>query len=75
MEINSYQIYREINELGHFQICSNKHETPLVCYVSSLTVLWVGLWSVIVAFPQFPGLIPTVLFFCVISDGYTNIFY
>ena len=31
--------------------------------------------SVIVAFPQFPGLIPTVLLFCVISDGYTNVFY
>ena len=30
MEINHYQIYREINKLRHFQICSNKHETPLV---------------------------------------------
>ena len=28
-----------------------------VCYVSFLTVLWVGLWPVIVANPQFPGLI------------------
>ena len=43
--------------------------------MSSLTVLWVGLWSVIVAFPQFPGLIPTALLFCVFSDGYTNEFY
>ena len=33
-----------------------------VCYVSFLTVLWVGLWSVIVAFPQFPGLILTCFF-------------
>ena len=37
--------------------------------MSSLAVPWVGLWSVIVAFPQFPGLTPTVLHFCVISDG------
>ena len=28
--------------------------------MSSLAVPWVGLWSVIVAFPQFPGLTPTV---------------
>ena len=28
-----------------------------VCYVSFLKVLWVGLWSVMVGFPQFPGLI------------------
>ena len=33
------------------------------CYVSSLAVVWVGLWSMIVAFPQFPGLTPTVLLF------------
>ena len=33
-----------------------------VCYVSFLTVLWVGLWSVVVAFPQFPGLILTCFF-------------
>ena len=33
-----------------------------VCYVSFLTVLWFGLWSVIVAFPQFPGLILTCFF-------------
>ena len=33
-----------------------------VCYVSFLKVLWVGLWSVIVAFPQFPGLILTCFF-------------
>ena len=38
-----------------------------VCYVSFLTVLWVGLWSVIVAFPQFPGL-NTHLLFRVVSD-------
>ena len=31
--------------------------------VSSLAVPWVGLWSVIVAFPQFPSLTPTVLLF------------
>ena len=28
-----------------------------VCYMSFLTVLWVGLWSVIVAFPHLPCLI------------------
>ena len=33
-----------------------------VCYVSFLKVLWVGLWSVIVAFPQFSGLILTCFF-------------
>ena len=33
-----------------------------VCYVSFLIVLWVGLWSVIVAFPQIPGLIHTCFF-------------
>ena len=32
MEINYYQIKREITEKRHFQICSNKHETPLVSY-------------------------------------------
>ena len=37
--------------------------------MSSLAMPWVGLWSVIVAFPQFPDLTPTVLLFCVISDG------
>ena len=36
-----------------------------VCYESFLTVLWVGLWFVSVAFPQFPGLILTC--FCVLS--------
>ena len=40
--------------------------------MSPLAVPWVGLWSVIVAFPQFPGLTSTVLLFCAISDGYTN---
>ena len=33
-----------------------------VCYVSFLTVQWVGLWSVIVAFLQFLGLILTCFF-------------
>ena len=39
MEINYNQIYREINELRHFQICSNKHETPLVCLIAHLCTL------------------------------------
>ena len=33
-----------------------------VCYVSFLTVLWVGLWSVIVALSHLPGLIITCFF-------------